>query len=264
MKRTRLEVDPDSKETVMREMEGEERSNYYYGENVGLLVFRPWYPCIAAKGHQANMQSYDFPVRLKFVDQPFDSVSFHDSPDNNRGWNVSEWQRRAVELQEEGVRAIVCGCGLTGSLQSMLQSVVDVPVYTSSMLYVSELADSLPAGKRLGILTVGESFLRAHDNVLFSECGIDEATMPIAIAGMYESDQVDKWSTMASDDFNPAVVEDALVTVAKKLVADYPDIDMLLFECTDMPPYAEAVRRATGLPVFDPVDMVKRVNAMFA
>lgn len=146
----------------------------------------------------------------------------------------------------------------------MLQSVVDVPVYTSSMLYVSELADSLPAGKRLGILTVGESFLRAHDNVLFSECGIDEATMPIAIAGMYESDQVDKWSTMASDDFNPAVVEDALVTVAKKLVADYPDIDMLLFECTDMPPYAEAVRRATGLSVFDPVDMVKRVNAMFA
>jgi Asp/Glu/hydantoin racemase len=264
MRRTRLDLDPDSKETATREMEGKERLSYYFGENVGLLVFRPWYPCIAAKGHQANMHSYDFPVRLKFVDQPFDALPFHESSDSNRGWNLSEWQQRAVELQEEGVRAIVCGCGLTGSIQPMLQSVVDIPVYSSSMLFVPELVASLPAGKRLGILTVGESFLRAHNNALFRECGIDESAMPLAVAGMYESDQVDKWSTMASDDFDPAVVEDALVTVAKKLVAEHPDIGMLLFECTDMPPYADAVRQATGLPVFDPVDMVKRVNAKFA
>lgn len=255
-----LELDPDTRETVTRELEGEERSRYYFGENVGLLVFRPWYPCVAAKGHQANMQTYDFPVRLKFVDDPFDSVPFHDSPDDRRGWNVPQWQLRARELQEEGVRAIVCSCGLTGSIQSILQSVVDIPVYTSSMLFVPELVASLPQGKRLGILTVGESFLRAHDNALFRECGIDEESMPLAIAGMYESLWVDEWSTMAADDFDPRVVEGALVNVAKQLVADYPDIGMFLFECTDMPPYAEAVRRATGLEVFDPVDMVKRVN----
>lgn len=263
-KRVRLEIDPGTKESVTRDMEQGERSSYYFGENVGLLIFRPWYPCIASKGHFANMHSYDFPVRLKFVDQPFDSVPFRDSPDSRRGWNLPVWQQRAVELQEEGVRAIICGCGLTGSVQSMLQSVVDVPVYTSSLLYVPELSASLSRGKRLGILTVGESFLRAHDNALLRQCGIDEDAMPIAIAGMYESDFSDDWLTMASDSFDPAVVENALVNVAKKLVADYPDIEMLVFECTDMPPYAEAVRQATGLSVFDPVDMVKRVNRLVA
>ena len=96
---------------------------------------------------------------------------------------------------------------------------------------------------------------------MFRECGIDDS-IPLAIAGMYESDQVDKWVTMASDEYDPSVLEEAVVNVAKKLVSDYPDLGLILFECTDMPPYADAVREATGLPVFDPVDMVKRVNAM--
>ena len=76
----------DNKETTVREMAAKERSRYYFGENVGPLVFRFWYPCVTTPGHHANMQTYDFPVRLKFVEQPFDDVPFHDSPDSNRGW----------------------------------------------------------------------------------------------------------------------------------------------------------------------------------
>ena len=51
--------------------------------------------------------------------------------------------------------------------------------------------------------------------------------------------------------------------VAKKLVDDYPDVGSILIECTDMPPWSDAVREATGLEVFDPVDMVRLVNAKF-
>jgi Asp/Glu/hydantoin racemase len=251
----------ENKETVNREMVGEERSRYYFGEDVGLLVFRPWYPCVATPGHQANMQTYDFPVRLKFVEQPFDDVPFHESSSINRGWNLAEWQRCAQELQEEGVRAIVCGCGLTGMIQSDMQAAVEIPVVSSTLMYVPEMMAALPDGRRLGIITVGESFLRAHDNALFRECGIDDETMPLAIAGMYESDWVDEWTTMATEDYDPAVVGGALVKVAKKLVADYPDIGSIVIECTDMSPFSDAVRAATGVPVFDPVDMVKRVNA---
>ena len=47
-RRTVLELDPATRETVIREMKGAERSRYYFGENVGLLVFRPWYRCVAA------------------------------------------------------------------------------------------------------------------------------------------------------------------------------------------------------------------------
>jgi hypothetical protein len=48
------------------------------------------------------------------------------------------------------------------------------------------------------------------------------------------------------------------------MMDEHPDIGQFVFECTSMPPFSGAVRRATGVPVFDPVDMVKRVNDMVA
>ena len=111
------------------------------------------------------------------------------------------------------------------------------------------------------MLTVGENFLRAHDHALFHECGIDPE-WPIIYKGMYESDYAEKWAAQNKPGFDASIVEDSVVSVAKSLIAENPDIGMFVFECTSMPPYADAVRRATGVPVFDPVDMVKKVNVM--
>jgi hypothetical protein len=46
-------------------------------------------------------------------------------------------------------------------------------------------------------------------------------------------------------------VEREVVTVAGSLIEENPSVKALLFECTDLPPYAAAVQEATGLPVFD-------------
>ena len=35
----------------------------------------------------------------------------------------------------------------------------------------------------------------------------------------------------------------------------------MVFECANMPPYADAVRRATGLPVFDALTMGRNLHA---
>ncbi len=43
-------LDPETNEVVNQPMEGAERKRYYYGENVGMLVFRQWYPCISMVG----------------------------------------------------------------------------------------------------------------------------------------------------------------------------------------------------------------------
>ena len=262
-RRTRIELDPVTRETVTREMSANEREQYFFGENVGVLVFQPWYPCIAEPGHFANMGTYDFPVRLKFVEEPFDPRGFHLSPDSHRGWNVERWQHCAAELQEEGVRAIVCGCGLTANIQSLLQSAVDIPLYSSTLAFVPELVAQLPQGKRLGIMTVGEEFLRGHGNSAFTECGITD-DMPITVAGMYESAYMEDWMTMASDTYESKLLERAVVGVADQMLRDDPDIETIVFECTDMPPFAAAVEATTGCQVFDPVDMVRRVNALAA
>jgi Asp/Glu/hydantoin racemase len=43
-------------------------------------------------------------------------------------------------------------------------------------------------------------------------------------------------------------------------VADHADLGAIVLECTNMPPYATDVQRATGLPVFDVVSLVTLVH----
>jgi Asp/Glu/hydantoin racemase len=254
-----LALDPIKNEPVVREMTAAERPSYYFGEDIGLLIFQPWYYCIPTMGHISYAKSYDFPVRIKFVNDPFDPAGFHESSPESKGWNLAAWKKAAQELQEEGVRAIVAGCGLTGMIQKELAVSVDLPVYTSSMLFVPEVHRTLAGGKRVGIMTVSSEQLLAHDRALFSACDIDDS-IPIAIAGMNESTEAEAWATQVTPEFDKTVVEKALINVALKLQQDNPDLGAIVLECTEMPSYSDALREATGLPVFDPLDMVKRVH----
>lgn len=54
---------------------------------------------------------------------------------------------------------------------------------------------------------------------------------------------------------------DEHVRVARRLVAEHPDVGALVLECTNMPPYLADIQRATGLPVFDVVSLVRMVHA---
>lgn len=259
IKRRILTVCPTKKEPLIREMDNSEKHQYYFGESVGMLLFRPWYQCIPYKGHMCYAKSYDFPIRLAFVDDPVDPQGFSEGRDEWRGWNLPNWIEAAQQLEEDGVRAIVCGCGLTGKIQSILSDAVDIPVHTSSVMFVPMVHRGIARGKRVGILTVSEEQLRSHENILFRECGVDES-IPIAIAGMNESAGADTWLTMTTPDYDVHAVQQAVVNAALQLQKDYPDLGAIVLECTEMPVYSAAIRAATALPVFDAIDMVKWVN----
>ena len=256
-----ISLSPDTKEPVIREMEDHEKHQYYFGESVGMLAFRPWYQCIPYKGHTCYLKSYDFPIRLAFVDDPIDPLGFADGRDEWRGWNLPNWIEAAQQLEEDGVRAIVCGCGLTGKIQSLLSAAVDIPVYTSSVMFVPMVHKGLAKGNRVGILTVSESQLRSHDNILLRECGIDDS-LPIAISGMNESAGADIWLTNTTPEYDLSSVEKVVVDAAMQLKKDFPDLGAIVLECTELPVYSAAIRAATGLPVFDAIDMVNWVNAL--
>ena len=41
--------------------------------------------------------------------------------------------------------------------------------------------------------------------------------------------------------------------LAEDTVKENPELRAFIFECTELPPYSDAVREATGLPVFDSI-----------
>ena len=57
--------------------------------------------------------------------------------------------------------------------------------------------------------------------------------------------------------FDNAGVMNDVVSAAKKMVEENPDIGAILLECSDMPPYAYAIQAATGRPAFDFITLIK-------
>lgn len=48
-----------------------------------------------------------------------------------------------------------------------------------------------------------------------------------------------------------------ITQIAQDLVKNDPKIKAFLFECTELPPYSNQVRKMTGLPVFDALTTVE-------
>jgi hypothetical protein len=81
---------------------------------------------------------------------------------------------------------------------------------------------------------------------------------------MNESRGAETWLTLSTPEYDVNAVQKSVVDAALQLKNDYPDLGAIVMECTEMPVYSEAVRAATGLPVFDAVDMVNWVNNLYA
>jgi maleate cis-trans isomerase len=50
------------------------------------------------------------------------------------------------------------------------------------------------------------------------------------------------------------------VRVARRLVAEHPDVGAIVLECTNMPPYTADIQRETGRPVFDITSLVRMAH----
>src|SRR5687767_8114109 len=116
---------------------------------------------------------------------------------------------------------------------------------TSALTQVPSLLALLPAAKTVGILTFDDSRLGdAHLEKLGvppSRCHIrgapanGELQRHIRQGEIYRHDLISK----------------ELVAVAQTLVKEQPDVALICLECTNMPPFAEAISRAVELPVYD-------------
>jgi Asp/Glu/hydantoin racemase len=62
-------------------------------------------------------------------------------------------------------------------------------------------------------------------------------------------------------DMDVALAEQDILDAGRALVARHPDIGAIVLECTNMPPYARALRDRLGLPVFDIYSLITWFHA---
>jgi hypothetical protein len=135
----------------------------------------------------------------------------------------------ARALQAEGASAITTGCGFLIRFQTEMQAALDVPVWTSSLL-------ALPALPRPGVVTVDAQSL--------ADLAGDTPVEGLAPGCALQRTLLDDLPTL-----DAVRAEADTVAAAQRLVQRHPAIESLVLECTNLPPYAAAVQRATGRPV---------------
>ncbi len=221
-----------------------------YGAPLGILMLEARFPRIP--GDMGNGETWPFPVLFRVVRgaTPEKVVLL-----GAKGL-LPDFIAAAQELVDLGAEAITTNCGFLALFQRELAEAVKVPVATSSLMQVPWVQATLPPGKRVGVITVSkQSLTPAHLNAV----GVPLDIPCVGTEGGHEffrvlirADQQDMDIDLAQQD---------ILDAGRELVARHPDVGAIVLECTNMPPYAAALREAIGLPVYDIYSMVSWFHA---
>ena len=162
----------------------------------------------------------------------------------------------ARALEREGVGAITTNCGFLVKFQRELAAAVSVPVFTSSLLLVPLVHRMLAPGRRVGVLTVNAASLTGEH---LEGAGIGR-DIPLAIAGLEGEKEFTRVLLGDELELDVDLAREEHLRVARRLLAEHPDVGAIVLECTNMPPYAADIQRETGLPVFDVVSLVRMAH----
>jgi hypothetical protein len=141
-----------------------------------------------------------------------------------------------------------------------MAAAVTIPVFTSSLLLVPLVHRMLPAGRRVGLMTVNAASL-APEHLAGAGIGPD---VPLAVAGMEGEKEFTRVLLGDELELDVDLAREEHVRVARRLVAEHPDIGAIVLECTNMPPYTADIQRETGLPVFDITTLVRMAHDALA
>ena len=220
------------------------------GPFLGLLMLETRFPRVP--GDVGNPATFDFPVRRAVVR---DAVPRRVVQAGEPAL-LEPFLEAARGLVEQGAGAISTSCGFLVRYQARLVDALDVPVWTSSLLLVPEL---VAHGERVGVVTVDAA---AFSPALLVSAGADAST---PVEGLASGCAFQRALLDDESQLDVAAAEAATVEAAQNLVQRHPDITALVLECTNMPPYADTVRRATGRAVHDITTLLRgRVPAALA
>jgi Asp/Glu/hydantoin racemase len=210
---------------------------------LGILMLETRFP--RPPGDVGHPQTFGFAVRHKVVQgaTPQQVVRGSDAAD------LQPFIAAAQELVAQGCDAISTSCGFLARWQQELQDALPVPVWSSALLHLPE---QQALGRRCGVITIEAASLGAAH---LRAVGADPAT---PVEGITPGSALQRTLLQDLPTLDPADAQRQVLAAAQRLRLRHPGIDTLVLECTNLPPYAPALRAATGLPVLDIVTLLTR------
>lgn len=215
---------------------------YAAGIPVGIVMMETHVPY--PPGSPNNALSFDFPVTYAVVPGASMEALIYTA-------QFEDLKDRFIEagrtLVDRGVRAVVGGCGFMVLFQEELANALPVPVYSSSLIQLPMIASTINRDQAVGIITAsGSSLTPRHLDLACGGVRVRHVIGGLEDRPAFKAAVHDQTGEL---DFDAVEVE--VAAEARALQDRNPHLGAILLECTDLPPYAHAVREATGLPVYD-------------
>lgn len=187
-------------------------------------------------GDVGNAQTFSFPVRRWVVQGA--------TPERVVRGSGTDLLQPFIEagraLVDQGCSAISTSCGFLALWQRELQAALPVPVWTSSLLQLADLQHG-----QAGVITIeAASLTAAHLRAV----GADPAT---PVEGITPGSPLHQTLLQDLTQLNQVDAQEQVLAAAARLRQRCPQIDTVVLECTNLPPYAGALRTTTGLRVLD-------------
>ncbi|RPI43013.1 MAG: aspartate/glutamate racemase family protein [Hyphomicrobiaceae bacterium] len=209
-----------------------------YGARLGILMLEARFPRIP--GDMGHAGIWPFPVLYKVVK----GASPQRVVAEQATGLLPNFIAAAQELEALGADGITTNCGFLSLYQKELAAAVTVPVATSSLMQVPMIESTLAAGKRVGVITVSAASL-TREHLL--AIGLDPALPVVGTDAGREFTRVLIGNELTLD---AAAAEQDILDAGDALLRNNGAIGAVLLECTNMVPYARALRDRLGIPVY--------------
>jgi len=220
---------------------------------IGIMRIDYTYP--PAMGDAANPNSYYYRTPHAVVT----GLSFEDA---QRGSPLTAAQRGAMEAAIAALEKVPDMMGIAGDCGFLINYQAEAvamskkaPVFISAMLQCPLLAALYAKGEEVLVLTANGPALEAVLPQLLTACHVrQEDQSRFSVAGC---EALPGFEAVANaEKVDVAKVQPHVVDLVKQRKAQSPSIRAVLLECTELPPYADAIRAATGLLVLDVITLV--------
>eukprot|EP00931_Biecheleriopsis_adriatica_P073322 TRINITY_DN4762_c0_g1_i2.p1 TRINITY_DN4762_c0_g1~~TRINITY_DN4762_c0_g1_i2.p1 ORF type:complete len:392 (-),score=62.47 TRINITY_DN4762_c0_g1_i2:155-1183(-) len=215
---------------------------------VSLGVIRLDYDYPPAPGDIDSPESFDYDVFYRVVP----GFTFKMCQSGKMTPAVEEEFKEALKyLIAQGVGGITGDCGFMMYWQKLARSYTKIPIFMSSLAQLPAVTCAFSRDEKIGIFTANSKTLEPMRDLIRDECGVDTQEKRYIIVGCQDVPGFEAVANGTKVDV-PRVTP-GIVALVRKTLGEHPDIRAILMECTELGPYSDAVRQATGLPVFDAI-----------
>eukprot|EP00892_Ulva_mutabilis_P007386 jgi/Ulvmu1/5019/UM021_0036.1 len=205
--------------------------------------------------YEAAPGDIDYPMSFKYkvIYRVVPGLTFEMCQSGKLTAAVDRAFREAIRWldEEQNVDAITGDCGFMFWFQDMARRQTSKPVLLSSLVQLPAITCGFAKHKKIAIFTANGHELMPMCELINKECGVNIEDSRFHIVGCEDVPGFDAVAQGRKVDVGR--VQPGIIELARHVTTQDLNVRAILLECTELPPYADALRRYLNIPVYDAV-----------